>query len=268
MGNILLAAYHGTLLVSVFGLASQLNNYYVSFSTAVSAVFVPKVNTLIAKNSDDDLTDLFIRVGRVQFLILMLVCSGFVLFGKPFIAKWGGPGYEDAYYVALLLIVPVTVPSIQNIGIEIQRAKNMHRFRSFVYIAMAAVNVLVGVLLCPRYGAVGCAVGTALSLILGNGVIMNVYYHRKIGLDMIRFWKSMLSFVPALLVPLAVGVLLAVFVDTSRTLWLVVCIAAYAAVYCASMWCMGMNAYEKDLFLKPAAKIFRRLAGGKAERKG
>ena len=268
VGNILLAAYHGTLLVSVFGLASQLNNYYVSFSTAVSAVFVPKVNTLIAKNSDSDLTELFIRVGRVQFLILMLVCTGFVLFGKPFIALWGGPGYEDAYYVALLLIVPVTVPSIQNIGIEIQRAKNMHRFRSLVYIIMAAVNVLIGVLLCPRYGAVGCAAGTALSLILGNGVIMNIYYHRKIGLDMIRFWKSMLSFVPALLAPLAAGVLLAVFVDTSRPLWLVACIAAYAAVYCASMWLIGMNSYEKSLISRPAAKLFRRLTGRKAERKG
>ena len=164
--------------------------------------------------------------------------------------------------------MPVTVPSIQNIGIEIQRAKNMHRFRSLVYIIMAAVNVLIGVLLCPRYGAVGCAAGTALSLILGNGVIMNIYYHRKIGLDMIRFWKSMLSFVPALLAPLAAGALLAVFVDTSRPLWLAVCIAAYAAVYCASMWLIGMNSYEKSLISRPAAKLFRRLTGRKAERKG
>lgn len=268
VGNILLAAYHGTLLVSVYGLASQLNTYYVSFSTAVSAVFVPKVNQIIAKNSASDLTDLFIRVGRVQFLILMLVCTGFILFGKPFIAKWGGPGYEDAYYVALMFIVSVTIPSIQNIGIEIQRAKNMHRFRSLVYIIMAAFNVAMGILLCPRYGTIGCAIGTALSLILGNGLVMNIYYHRKIGLDMVRFWKNMLSFVPALLPPLACGVLMALFVDTSRTILLAACIGCYALVYCASMWFLGMNAYEKDLVRKPLGRILRPILRRMPAKKG
>ena len=49
---------------------------------------------------------------------------------------------------------------------------------------------------------------------------------------------------------------------------LVACIAAYAAVYCASMWLIGMNSYEKSLISRPAAKLFRRLTGRKAERKG
>lgn len=255
IGNILLAAYHGTLLVSVYGLASQLNTYYMSFSTAVSSVFVPKVNQMIAKNNDQDLSDLFIRVGRVQFLILMLVCTGFILFGKPFIAKWGGMGYEKAYDVALLFIVSVTVPSIQNIGIEIQRAKNMHRFRSLVYIVMAALNVLMSLLLCPRYGVVGCAIGTALSLVLGNGLVMNWYYHKKIGLDIIRFWKNMLSFVPALILPLICGTLMTLFIDTSKTVLLVLCIGIYAIIYCLSMWFFGMNADEKAMVLRPANRI-------------
>lgn len=255
IGNILLAAYHGTLLVSVYGLASQLNTYYMSFSTAVSSVFVPKVNQMIAKNNDQDLSDLFIRVGRVQFLILMLVCTGFILFGKPFIAKWGGVGYEKAYDVALLFIVSVTVPSIQNIGIEIQRAKNMHRFRSLVYIVMAALNVIMGLLLCPRYGVVGCAIGTALSLVLGNGLVMNWYYHKKIGLDIIRFWKNMLSFVPALILPLICGTLMTLFVDTSKTVLLVLCISVYAIIYCLSMWFFGMNADEKSMVLRPVNRI-------------
>lgn len=259
VGNLLLAAFHGTMLVSVFGLASQLNNYYVSFSTAVSSVFVPKVNRLIAQDAKSDLTDLFTRVGRVQFLILMLVCSGFAIFGKPFIALWGGAGYENAYYVALLLIVSVTVPSIQNVGIEIQRAKNMHKFRSVVYLLMAAVNVLLGLILCPRYGVIGCAVGTAVSLVLGNGLIMNIYYHKKIGLDMVRFWKSMVSFVPAMIAPIVVGVLLMLLVKPTGWLMLAVCICIYAVVYGLSMWLIGMNAYEKGLVMRPLGKILRRL---------
>ena len=50
---------------------------------------------------------------------------------------WGGKGYEDSYYVALWLIIPVTVPLIQNLGIEIQRAKNKHQARAVVYFFIA-----------------------------------------------------------------------------------------------------------------------------------
>ena len=39
----------------------------------------------------------------------------------------------------------MTVPLIQNIGIEIQRAKNMHQFRSKVYFCMAIGNALVSI---------------------------------------------------------------------------------------------------------------------------
>lgn len=36
---------------------------------------------------------------------------------------WAGTNYSEAYPITLLLIVPVTIPLIQNLGIEIQRAK-------------------------------------------------------------------------------------------------------------------------------------------------
>ena len=47
--------------------------------------------------------------------------------------KWAGEGYDAAYYVGALVMIPAIIPLIQNIGIEIQKAKNMHKFRSIVY---------------------------------------------------------------------------------------------------------------------------------------
>ena len=99
----------------------------------------------------------------------------------PFIQAWGGAEYAPAYWVALLLIGPVTVPLIQNIGIEIQRAKNMHQFRSKVYFCMAIGNAIVSVPLGMKFGGIGCALGTAISMIVGNGFIMNWYYQAHIA---------------------------------------------------------------------------------------
>lgn len=123
----LLGRISGTSAVAIYGVGGQINSMYLEFSNSISNVFVPKVNRIVAENDDNNqLTRLFTRVGRIQFIVLALILSGFIILGKPFINVWAGDGYDVSYAVTLLLIVPVTVPLIQNLGIEIQRAKNMH----------------------------------------------------------------------------------------------------------------------------------------------
>lgn len=79
----ILGRFSGTIAVAVYGLGAQLNQYYISISTAVSNVFIPKVNRMVAKNiSNHELTELFTKVGRVQFIILTLICTG-LIFGQP-----------------------------------------------------------------------------------------------------------------------------------------------------------------------------------------
>ena len=90
-----------------------------------------------------ELTSLFTRVGRIQFILLSLICSGFIFFGRPFISMWAGKNYVEAYHIALLLMMPVTIPLTQNLGIEIQKAKNMHQFRSWLYFFMAISNLFI-----------------------------------------------------------------------------------------------------------------------------
>ena len=215
-------------------------------STSVSGVFVPEINRIVARGEGDrELSDLFIRVGRVQFMLLMVVLSGFVFVGRPFVIAWGGPEYAPAYGIGLMLMVPVTIPLIQNLGIEIQRAKNMHQFRSKVYIAMAAGNVLISVPLGMRYGGIGCAAGTAISLILGNGLVMNAYYARRIGLDIPRFWRSILSLLPAMLPAMAAALLFLRFCPVRGYRGVFCFAAAYAVLYTACVWKWGMNGEEK-----------------------
>ena len=244
----LLGILRGTAETAIYGVGMQIYNYYMALSTAISGVYVPQINRLVAKGeSDAELTGLFTRVGRVQFMLLMLVLTGFTFVGVPFIEAWGGGEYDGAFAIALLLMATTTVPLIQNMGIEIQRAKNMHQFRSKVYIAMALANVLVSIPLGMRYGGFGCALGTAASMIIGNGVVMNVYYHRRIGLDMIYFWKQILRIVPALLPPVALGIAavrLRGFAGYSGVLTFA---APYAAVFVVSVYALAMNESERAL---------------------
>lgn len=256
----ILGRFHGTVAVALYGLAAQINTYYLSLSVAISNVFIPRVNKMVAiSNDNQELTKLFTKVGRIQFIVLSLIVSGFVFFGRPFIGMWAGENYSDSYYIVLLLIIPVSIPLIQNLGIEIQKAKNMHQFRSITYFFIALVNVLISIPLAKAFEGIGAALGTAFSLIIGNIVIMNLYYHKKVGLNMKNFWSGISGFIPSLVPPLILGTIIVGLIDLSNTRLFILSIIIYTMVFLLCTWKLGMNRYEKDLFSKPLMRILKKL---------
>lgn len=255
----LLGRIAGTTTVAVYGIGGQLNSLYLQFSTSVSNVFVPKVNCIVAESGDNrELTNLFIKVGRIQFIILMLILSGFYIFGNAFIFFWAGKGYEKSYYVALFLLTPVTIPLIQNLGIEIQRAKNRHQTRSIVYFFIAIANIFMSIPFIKIWGAVGAAIGTAISLIIGNGVFMNWYYHFRIGINMNYYWKSIFSICRGLIIPIIFGIISFKFICYDSLIKLGIGIVMYTVVYCISIYFWGMNQEERELVRTPLMNILKK----------
>lgn len=263
----ILGRVSGTIAVAIYGLAAQLRIYYNSLSTAIYQVFIPRVNRIVSKgNSDEELTDLFIKVGRIQFLILSLITSGFIFFGKPFLNMWAGSEYSQSYYVALLMFLPLLIPSIQNVGVEIQKAKNMHQFRSYTYFAIAIFNVMLTIPLAQRWGSIGAASSTTISLLIGHGLLMNWYYHKKIGLDIILFWKKIGEFTIAFIPPIITGILLMNFVDLYSVSYFTLSGIVYVSVFTISFWIMGLNDFEKNLIVIPL-KRGKRLIKNKIDKK-
>jgi len=150
------------------------------------------------------------------------------------------------------------VPLIQNIGIEIQRAKNKHQFRSKVYFVMALFNVAISIPLGMKWGGLGCALGTGVSMIVCNGFVMNWYYHRHIGLDMVYFWKNILKIVPAFVPPVIIGALAVRLHAFTGYTGVVMFALPYSAVYAASVYLLGMNESERGLARSMARRLARR----------
>ena len=243
--KLILSHTNGTREVAVYGVASQINALFMTFSTTISSVFSPRINRIAAENSVNsrrEFTILMSKVGRIQWMILGLMAMGFVIFGKFFIVNiYADDGYGDAYWAALFLVLPALVPLIQNIGIEVQRALNRHQFRSVIYFVMAVGNVFISIPLAKRFGSVGVAMGTAISLVFANGIIMNVFYHKALKIDMLYFWKEIGKTLPGFLAPAILGVWIirSVFFDSlmQYAAW----IAVFAFVYCLSIYCFSCN---------------------------
>lgn len=259
--KVILARYKGTVMVAIYSVGYNLYMYYQTFSLSISGVFTPRIHKIVNANTSmtekrRELTDLFTRVGRIQFLVLALISSGIVFFGKYFIVRiWAGKGYDDSYIVAVLLILTVTIELIQNLGIEIQRAEFKHQFRSITYFFMAILNLIISVILCQRYGAIGSAIGTAISFVVANGIIMNIYYHKQCNIDMIYFWNKIGKLSLGLIVPIVIGIGFVYVVPPKSLIVYMTEIVVYVLIYTFSMWKIGMNEYEKNLFSSLILKI-------------
>lgn len=253
---ILLGALSGTIAVSIYQIGAQFNTIYISFSTSISSVMLPRVSKIVEeKDSKEKLDNLFIKVGRIQYLILALIMSGFILFGKEFIMLWAGENYEISYYVALILMIPYTVPLIQNLGITILQAKNLHKFRSICYSIIAIINLIISFILIKWIGVIGACIGTAFAIITGNIIIMNIYYKRKCDLNINKFWQNILKISIGLIMPIIIGVLLNLIMPKANYFILLTKIIIYVIIYMISMWIISMNEEEKSEIKKILKKI-------------
>ena len=260
LDQFVLGIYSGSVAVAIYSVASQLNQMYVNFSTAISGVLLPKVTKMESDNaSDEEFTDIFIKTGRIQYIVMALIMSGFILYGKEFInIMWVGPEYAESYIIACILMLPSTIPLIQNVGLNILQAKNKYKFRVIVLMIFAVVNVCISIVLAKKYGGVGAALGTAISTILGQIIFMNIFYQKKVGINIISFWKNILTMSIPMIFVIILAIILKTIVPINSVIVLVAQIVLYTLIYCLIVYRFSINEYEKQLILKPINKIIRR----------
>jgi O-antigen/teichoic acid export membrane protein len=253
-GQFVLGITCGTAAVAVFSLAITLMGFYMSMSTSINSVLLPRITVLATdKKNDGEISNIFIRTGRLQFCVLALILSGFTIFGKSFINVWSGPDYADTYIISLMFFTVLLCPLIQNVGLTILQARAQQKFRSLAYVFIAVFSLGLQLWLSSIYGAIGCAIGVTVALFIGQWIVMNIYYKVKQRLDILSFWKQIGRMA---IVPIVMAILGRIFVpEISSWSKLSLYILIYLAVYFPLFWRFSMGEYEK----KQLMPIFSRI---------
>ena len=181
--------------VTVYQLGYSFVAYLISMSVAISGVYVPTVNELVVQNKDDAVNALYLKVSKLQLLVMSLVAFAFVACGKDFVLWWVGPNRIDAYYVGAILMVLNICPLSINASIEIQRARNKHLFRAIVYFVFALLNVILSILFMGLFEGknkiYGCVIGTVIATVGSHWVSMNLFNKIKMKLPVGRYFSEM-----------------------------------------------------------------------------
>ena len=244
--------------VAVYAVASTIITMFNTLPSTISSVFQPSATRMVVnKASSEELTDFIIRPGRFQFMLTGGFIAGFVVLGRDFIMCWTGDDMKDAWIYVLLILVPNMIPLIQNICLSILNAMDKRLFRSLILVSITAFNILLTIILIRIIGPIGAPLATGISYVVGHCVIMNIYYHRKLGLNVIRMFSGIFK-------KTWVCVILSLIFALPTMLWkcdgnwiiLIVKSAIFCSIYVILLLAYGINTDEKKMICKIIFKIF------------
>lgn len=179
--------------------------------------------------------------------------SGFIVFGREFLLLWVGEGYEEAYWVAIIVMLPFSIDLAQNLGLCILQIKGQYGFRAKIYFLSAVLNILTTILFTKWIGIIGAALSTGISMFLTSGLIMNWYFQKRAGLDIRKFWKETLPIIIATLLLTTGALLLKHFLVSERTgsfLTFGLEVILYTTLYGIVMLKIVADRSEKEQFLQ------------------
>lgn len=189
LDNVIIGAFCGAEKVTVYSFGLVIFSMFEQLSTAISGVALPTVSRLIVEPDwKERVQEFIVKLGRVQFALLGAVVVGFTVLGKDFLLLWLGEGFEDVYVIVLILMVPSLFELCVNVCLSVLRAKNMLGFRTGVLVLSTILNLIVSIVWIGKIGYFSAALGTAASFTVGSLIVMNIYYYKKLGFNMLSIY--------------------------------------------------------------------------------
>ena len=188
-GQVILGSTTSTVTVAVFAVGVMLGIYFTTFGNVINRLLLPSAVKHIQENATAELlTRQMVRVGRISLIILLFILGGFILIGKDFIILWVGGTYNNAWLIALLIMIVYIMPISQGYAHAILEAKKILRFKTISFLISTTIGLVIGGILSYEYGALGMIWGLFVPLFLLQWIVMNIFYKLRIGINIKEFF--------------------------------------------------------------------------------
>ena len=224
------------ILIGIYGVGSQIVQYYKTIGSQFNSVLMAGTVRMIEGGADSKtVQNEMVRIGRVIFMVLGMIYCVFAVFGRDFVALWAGKDNIDGYFVALIIMFPWLISTPQGIGNQILWAINRHKTLAIIQICSSVFNIIVTIFLIKWKPLVGSSLGTALALIIGDVVLMDIVLRKEVGIRFGEYYRDLFKgTLPALLITFAFGAAFSLL-HLNRYGWagLIINCVITAAVYAA-----------------------------------
>lgn len=246
----LMAMFTNTREIAIFAAVISIEGYTLGISRALSGIFLARVTKMVVKgNTNEEKTKLMIRVGRIQLYIIGSIVFGLITFGREFIHLWLGQEFDKSYICLILVLTPCILHLTQTIAEELIYATNHVKYKAIANITGSVICISSIILLAPHYGALGAAVGVFLSFTLAHNFLIDIFYHRRLGLNIFEFFtKCHAKILPCFLFTSGLFIFTQGFFPHPSLPWFLLRGICWYGLTLTILWFFCMNTEEKQIF--------------------
>jgi O-antigen/teichoic acid export membrane protein len=186
---------------------------------------------------------------KISICIASFVAFGMIAWGKPFIARWMGVQYLDAYPVLVALVVGYYLALAQGPAVGLLFGLSRHKYFALVNSVEGIVNLLLSILLVRRYGIVGVALGTLVPMTLSSVIIQPIYVCRMAGIDYFEYVRRTGRTLAIVVGSLVLPVLLSVRFAVPDYIILLSVALVSLGLYVMPLWLLEFSPVETRILL-------------------
>lgn len=147
--------------VGLYNTALKIKSIVLSLSTAITAVLIPRISYYLSKKDFNKIKELSLTSIRTSLLLAFPLTIYIFIYSKNVILFLSGSEYIGALKtlrVLMLCILPLMLTNLFGNQLLIPFGKEK-RFSQSVFVGMF-INLTLNLLLIPKYGSYGAAIGT------------------------------------------------------------------------------------------------------------
>ncbi len=193
--------------VAIYSVAMYIFTTFSSLMTIPITMYMPQVAQHMRSGKEGvALTQTMVQPNRLAVLVGGLTMFGFIAIGRPFIGIMYGANYLQAWGICVIIMIPTLIYMTPCVMANVLDILNKRHVRSSILMGTTVVNILLTIWFVKIWGMTGAAIATAISLLIGQIIIMNTYYAKAINIKILYLYaQSYKGIVPCLMVSCLAG---------------------------------------------------------------
>jgi len=185
--SFLLAGFLNVALVTPYSIGVKLLEGVSQVVSASLGIMTPVFSRYEGRNDMEGVRRALLRVTVLGTVFSHYLCLSTLFYGKAFIARWMGPGFETSYYIMAILCVSSMAALPQATGISLLYGVSKHGYYVVINLCEAAANVILSIIFIKYFGVYGVVLGTCVEMLFFKILVQPIYICRAAQLSVRRY---------------------------------------------------------------------------------
>jgi len=261
--SLVITAFVGLSAVTHFNIAAAFMQHYINLMISVVAIFAPLFSQLEGAGDRQRLERVFFFASKMSIYVGGFIGFGLIAWGKPFIQRWIGTAYLDAYPCLVVLTIGWIMDLSQIPSNNLLYAVSKHKFYAVWNSIEAVANLFLSLWLVKSFGILGVALGTCIPMIMVKLLVQPIYVCRACSVLVGEYTRKALGAVLAACSSLILPVLITLMFSAPVYTRLVTVGLVCFVIYGGTLWLFHLTDSDRDVLSRSLlpARLADRLGG-------